>query len=240
MPGRLQAAVSTSSTAQILRSSGYSAAEAPALHALSDIAGHYIESLGRAAAALAEAHGRTEPNVADAVLALEEHELGGFPGASDPTRPVVCSGAVVELFGFASAVREVPFAKGLLRRDPGSGLRRRRRAGELRGGGHGAPAEACVRGGCPASRRGGRRSCTITARRRRKTRRTRGKCQRWWPIVMAWRMAGGEPCRRTGRRCCSAWAERWHRRRHVAPPETSVVPWNDSSKSKKKILQIFN
>ncbi|KAG2617143.1 hypothetical protein PVAP13_3NG178718 [Panicum virgatum] len=103
IPRRLQAAVSTVSTAQILRASGYSAAEAAALRALSDIAGRYIESLGRAAAAFAEVHGRTEPNVADIVLALEDHALGGFPGAFDPARP------------------EVPFAKPLPRRDPGSG-----------------------------------------------------------------------------------------------------------------------
>ncbi|CAO1939634.1 unnamed protein product [Urochloa humidicola] len=121
IPRRFQAAVSTVSTAQILRASGYSAAEAAALRALSDIAGRYIESLGRAAAALAEARGRTEPNVADAVLALEEHAPGGFPGASDPTRPVLCSGALAELAGFVAAVAEVPFAKPLPRRDPGSG-----------------------------------------------------------------------------------------------------------------------
>ncbi|CAN6253651.1 unnamed protein product [Urochloa humidicola] len=116
IPRRFQAAVSTVSTAQILRASGYSAAEAAALRALSDIAGRYIESLGRAAAALAEAHGRTEPNVADVVLAL-----GGFPGASDPSRPVLCSGALAELADFVAAVTEVPFAKPLPRRDPGSG-----------------------------------------------------------------------------------------------------------------------
>ncbi|RLM80362.1 transcription initiation factor TFIID subunit 8-like [Panicum miliaceum] len=120
IPRRLQAAVSTVSTAQILRASGYSAAEAAALRALSDIAGRYIESLGRAAAAFAEVHGRTEPNVADVVLALEDHALGGFPGASDPARPVLCSGALAELAGFVDAVTEVPFAKPLPRRDPGS------------------------------------------------------------------------------------------------------------------------
>ncbi|CAL5019027.1 unnamed protein product [Urochloa decumbens] len=121
IPRRFEAAVSAVSTAQILRASGYSAAEAAALRALSDVAGRYIESLGRAAAALAEAHGRTEPNVADAVLALEEHAPGGFPGASDPTRPVLCSGALAELARFVAAVAEVPFAKPLPRRDPGSG-----------------------------------------------------------------------------------------------------------------------
>ncbi|CAD6242846.1 unnamed protein product [Miscanthus lutarioriparius] len=121
VPRHLQAAVSTVSTAQILRSSGYSAAEPTALRALSDIAGRYIASLGRAAAAFAEARGRTEPNVADAVLALEDHALGGFPGASDPTRPLLCSGALAELAQFVAAVREVPFAKPLPRRDPGCG-----------------------------------------------------------------------------------------------------------------------
>jgi len=117
IPRRLQAAVSTVSTAQILRASGYSAA----LRALSDIAGRYIESLGRAATAFAEVHVRTEPNVADIVLALEDHALGGFPGASDPAWPVLCSGALAELAGFVDAVKEVPFAKPLPRRDSGSG-----------------------------------------------------------------------------------------------------------------------
>lgn len=121
VPRHFEAAVSTVSTAQILRSSGYYAAEPAALRALSDIAGRYIASLGRAAAAFAEARGRTDPNVADAVLALEDHALGGFPGASDLTRPLLCSGALAELAQFVAAVREVPFAKPLPRRDLGCG-----------------------------------------------------------------------------------------------------------------------
>ncbi|AQK53163.1 Bromodomain transcription factor [Zea mays] len=92
-----------------------------ALRALSDIAGRYIASLGHTAAAFAEARGRTEPNVTDAVLALEDHALGGFPGAADPTRPLLCSGALAELAQFVAAVREVPFPKPLPRRDPGCG-----------------------------------------------------------------------------------------------------------------------
>lgn len=123
VPRQLYAAVSNVSTAQILRASGYSAAEPTALRALSDIAGRYIASLGRAAAALAEAHGRTEPNIVDIVLALEDHTLCGFPGASDPARPVLCSGALAELAGFVAAVREVPFAKPLPRPDPESAKR---------------------------------------------------------------------------------------------------------------------
>nr|CAB3486449.1 unnamed protein product [Digitaria exilis] len=120
IPHRFQAAVSTISTAQILQASGYSAAEAAALRALSDIAGRYIKSLGRNAVAFAELHGRTEPNVANVVLALEEHMLGGFPGASNPTRPVLCSGALTELARFVALVTEVPFAKPLPRRALGS------------------------------------------------------------------------------------------------------------------------
>ncbi|CAL4931507.1 unnamed protein product [Urochloa decumbens] len=120
IPRRFQDAVSTVSTAQILRASGYSAAEAAALLALSDIVGRYIESVGRAAAALTEAHGRAEPNVTDVVLALEEHALCGFPGASDPARPVLCSGALTELAGFVATVMELPLAKPMPRRDLGS------------------------------------------------------------------------------------------------------------------------
>ncbi|KAK3140218.1 hypothetical protein QOZ80_5AG0397750 [Eleusine coracana subsp. coracana] len=113
----LQAVVSTVATVQILRASGYSAAEPAALRALSDITGRYIASLGRVAAALAEARGRTEPNAIDVVLALEDHVQGGFPGASDPVRPVLRSGALAELAGFVAAVREVPFVKPLPRRE---------------------------------------------------------------------------------------------------------------------------
>uniref|UniRef100_A0A0E0NJN9 Bromodomain associated domain-containing protein n=1 Tax=Oryza rufipogon TaxID=4529 RepID=A0A0E0NJN9_ORYRU len=109
-------AVSRVSTAQILHSSGYTAAEPAALRALSDIAGRYVASLGRAASAIAEARGRTEPNLADLTLALEDHALGGFPGASDPARPVLRSGALSELAGFVRVVREVPFPKPVPRR----------------------------------------------------------------------------------------------------------------------------
>jgi transcription initiation factor TFIID subunit 8 len=124
-PGPLHAAISTVATAQILRASGYSAAEPAALRTLSDITGHYIASLGRAAAALAEARGRTEPNVADVVLALEGHaQGGGFPGASDPARPVLISGALAELAGFVAVVREVPFANALPRREAGGRSKR--------------------------------------------------------------------------------------------------------------------
>ncbi|KAF0921499.1 hypothetical protein E2562_007036 [Oryza meyeriana var. granulata] len=116
LPCILQDAVSTVSTAQILRSSGYTAAEPAALRALSDIAGRYVASLGSGASAIAETRGRTEPNLVDLILALEDHSLGGFPGASDPGRPVLRSGALSELAGFVRAVREVPFAKPLPRR----------------------------------------------------------------------------------------------------------------------------
>lgn len=116
LPCILQDAVSRVSTAQILHSSGYTAAEPAALRALSDIAGRYVASLGRAASAIAEARGRTEPNLADLTLALEDHALGGFPGASDPARPVLRSGALSELAGFVRVVREVPFPKPVPRR----------------------------------------------------------------------------------------------------------------------------
>ncbi|PNT63521.1 transcription initiation factor TFIID subunit 8-like [Brachypodium distachyon] len=107
--------VSTISIAQILRASGYSSAESAALRALSDIAGRYITSLGRTASAIAEAQGWTESNLLDLTLALEEHKLAGFSGASDPTRPVLCSGVLSELAGFVRMVRLVPFAKLLPR-----------------------------------------------------------------------------------------------------------------------------
>uniref|UniRef100_A0A0E0K402 Protein kinase domain-containing protein n=1 Tax=Oryza punctata TaxID=4537 RepID=A0A0E0K402_ORYPU len=112
LPCILQDAVSRVSIAQILRSSGYTAAEPAALRALSDIAGRYVASLGRAA----EARGRTEPNLVDLTHALEDHALGGFPGASDPARPVLRSGALSVLAGFVRAVREVPFPKPVPRR----------------------------------------------------------------------------------------------------------------------------
>uniref|UniRef100_J3LG55 Uncharacterized protein n=1 Tax=Oryza brachyantha TaxID=4533 RepID=J3LG55_ORYBR len=62
------------------------------------------------------AHGRTEPNLVDLTLALEGHAAAGFPGASDPARPVLRSGVLLELAGFVRAVREVPFPKPVPRR----------------------------------------------------------------------------------------------------------------------------
>lgn len=118
--GPLQAVVSTVATTQILRASGYSAAEPTALRALSDIAGRYIASLGHTAVAFAEARGRTEPNVADVILALEEHTQCGFPGASDPTSPVLSSGALAEVARFVATVREVPFVKPMPKREASS------------------------------------------------------------------------------------------------------------------------
>ncbi|KAG8059756.1 hypothetical protein GUJ93_ZPchr0002g25861 [Zizania palustris] len=116
LPCTFQAALSAVCTVQILRASGYAAAEPAALRALSDIAGRYVASLGREALAIAEARGRTEPNLVDLTLALEDHAIGGLPGASDPARPVLRSGALSELAGFVRAVREVPFAKPVPRR----------------------------------------------------------------------------------------------------------------------------
>jgi transcription initiation factor TFIID subunit 8 len=112
----LQAGASIVATAQVLHSSGYPATEPVALRALSDIIGRYIASLGRTVAALVEARGRTEPNVSDAIVALEDHAQGGFPDAPDPTRSVLRSGALAEL----AAVREVPFAEPLPIREAGS------------------------------------------------------------------------------------------------------------------------
>ncbi|KAM0855525.1 hypothetical protein ACQ4PT_049712 [Festuca glaucescens] len=106
-----QPAASTILTAQILHTSGFSAAKSAALHALSDITCRYITSLGRTAVAIAEARGRTEPNLLDLILSFEDHALVGFLGASDPTRPVLHSGVLLELVGFAHLVREVQFMK---------------------------------------------------------------------------------------------------------------------------------
>ncbi|CAN6233830.1 unnamed protein product [Urochloa humidicola] len=239
IPRRFQAAVSTVSTAQILRASGYSAAEAAALRALSDIAGRYIESLGRAAAALAEAHGRTEPNVADVVLALEEHALGGFPGASDPLRPVLCSGALAELADFVAAVTEVPFAKPLPRRDPGSGAGKGwesfaavEREPPLRHVPHWLPRfpEGWEERSCGRVEAAAKDEATLMAN---------GDAVEVATLMTngdeATLMANGDAVEKARRavpenreKVSFRLAEERRRRRHVVPPEKCGVAWNDS------------
>ncbi|CAL9077603.1 unnamed protein product [Musa acuminata var. zebrina] len=115
-PSAFPAALSNMAVAQICLSTGYTAAEPSALGALSDVAGRYILALGRSAAHIAAANGRTDANILDLVRAIEDLSAAhGFAGAADPTGPPLRSGALSGLMAFVQSVDEVPFPRPIRR-----------------------------------------------------------------------------------------------------------------------------
>ncbi|RRT61632.1 hypothetical protein B296_00040797 [Ensete ventricosum] len=115
-PSAFVAALSNVAVAQICLSTGYTAAEPSALGALSDVAGRYIMALGRSAAHIAAANGRTDANILDLVRAIEDLSAAhGFAGAADPTGPPLRSGALRGLMAFVRSVDEVPFPRPIRR-----------------------------------------------------------------------------------------------------------------------------
>ncbi|URD97554.1 BTP [Musa troglodytarum] len=115
-PSAFAAALSNVAVAQICLSTGYTAAEPSALGALSDVAGRYILALGRSAAHIAAANGRTDANILDLVRAIEDLSAAhGFAGAADPTGPLLRSGALRGLMAFVQSVDEVPFPRPIRR-----------------------------------------------------------------------------------------------------------------------------
>ncbi|THU58566.1 hypothetical protein C4D60_Mb03t15700 [Musa balbisiana] len=115
-PSAFPAALSNVAVAQICHSTGYTAAEPSALGALSDVAGRYILALGRSAAHIAAANGRTDANILDLVRAIVDLSAAhGFAGAADPTGPPLRSGALSGLMAFVQSVDEVPFPRPIRR-----------------------------------------------------------------------------------------------------------------------------
>ncbi|KAJ3680688.1 hypothetical protein LUZ60_016966 [Juncus effusus] len=111
------AAISAVSVSQICLSAGYKSAQPSALRALSDIATHYIQSIGRLSAAIADSQNRTESNLFDLVLSLETlYSARGFSGGSNLAKPVLKSSVLKELMAFVRVFDEIPFAKSIIRK----------------------------------------------------------------------------------------------------------------------------
>ncbi|MQM07500.1 hypothetical protein Taro_040345 [Colocasia esculenta] len=114
--GSLAAAASRIAVAQICQSAGYHAAEPSALRALADVSARYLLALARAAASAANTRGRTDANLLDVALALEQLTLPrGFSGAAEPGGHLLRSsaGPLRGLMDFVASVDEVPFARPL-------------------------------------------------------------------------------------------------------------------------------
>ncbi|XAR71301.1 hypothetical protein NMG60_11028500 [Bertholletia excelsa] len=104
-------AVCKAAVAQVCENSGFQSFQQSALSVLSDVAARYICELGKTASFYANLTGRTESNVFDVILGLED--LGsaqGFLGASDVNRSMAGSGVVRDIDQFVSESEEIPFA----------------------------------------------------------------------------------------------------------------------------------
>ncbi|XP_039044423.1 transcription initiation factor TFIID subunit 8-like isoform X2 [Hibiscus syriacus] len=104
--------VSKIAVAQICESVGYQGYKESALEALADISIRYLCDLGKNASFHANLAGRTECNVFDIRLALEDlGDSHGFPGASEIGNCLVGSGIVKEIVQFVDTKEEIPFAQ---------------------------------------------------------------------------------------------------------------------------------
>ena len=107
-------AIAKIAVAQICDSLGFNGIQHSALDALSDVAIRYISDLGRTSRYCANLAGRTDCNVFDVLLALEELSTSqGFPGASDSHHCLVNSGVVRELSQYVMVTDEAPFARSI-------------------------------------------------------------------------------------------------------------------------------
>ncbi|KAG9142998.1 hypothetical protein Leryth_006271 [Lithospermum erythrorhizon] len=106
---------------QICQSIGFEAAESSSLNTITDIAIRYLKAIAKSASSSANSLNRTQCNVFDIVVALEElGSVVGFQGGSDMRVECVLSSSVlVDLERFVIFSNEIPFAKALGRRRRG-------------------------------------------------------------------------------------------------------------------------
>ncbi|KAL3631603.1 hypothetical protein CASFOL_024587 [Castilleja foliolosa] len=104
--------------AQISQSTGFKGAENPALELLTDIATRFLQSIAKLAAASANSGGRTESNLPDILVALEDlASVQGFQGLSSIRSPCLYTSHVIGgLIKFVKYTVEIPFAQPLLPR----------------------------------------------------------------------------------------------------------------------------
>ncbi|CAN8276269.1 unnamed protein product [Cochlearia groenlandica] len=104
-------AAAKSAVSQICESVGYEQFKDPALESLSRLAVHYILHLGKSAKSFANLNGRSQCNVFDIALALDEFagdlDFDGDGGCCS----VVRSAKLSEIIGFVSSSEEIPFSQ---------------------------------------------------------------------------------------------------------------------------------
>ncbi|XP_027770180.1 uncharacterized protein LOC107009579 [Solanum pennellii] len=109
--------ITRTAVAQICSSIGFTAAEAPVLGILTDIAIRYLRTIAKSAADSANSACRTQANLVDTIAAVDElSSVSGFPGAWRATDCFLNSGAVKKLDTFTEDSKEIPFAKPLPRK----------------------------------------------------------------------------------------------------------------------------
>lgn len=101
--------------AQICQSMGFGGSQNSALEVITDIAARYLKAIAKAATISANSRGRTQSNLPDIILALEDlASVQGLPGASrvDP-HSLYASAAIKDLMNFVKYTDEIPFAQPL-------------------------------------------------------------------------------------------------------------------------------
>lgn len=113
------ATITRIAVAQISQSVGYSAAQTSALDALASVAARYLGAVARYAAASANSSGRTQSNIFDIVIALEElGSVQGFLGAPNSSSQCLISSSILKEIGrFLFYSDEVPFAQPIPRQN---------------------------------------------------------------------------------------------------------------------------
>ncbi|KAK3037088.1 hypothetical protein RJ639_029930 [Escallonia herrerae] len=108
-------AVTRMAVAQICKSAGFKSSQRPSLETLADVAARYLQALARSAASSAALAGRTDSNLLDIILALED--LHGLLPGSSTSRAPYSSPAIADVVRFVRVADEIPFPKPLPRRD---------------------------------------------------------------------------------------------------------------------------
>ncbi|KAL0284573.1 UNVERIFIED_CONTAM: Transcription initiation factor TFIID subunit [Sesamum angustifolium] len=101
--------------AQICQSAGFKGAQNSALEALTDITTRYLEAIAKLGAASCNSNRRTQSNLPDFIVALEDlASIQGFPGSSDIRSHSLWTSAVIkDLMKLVKYRDEIPFAQPL-------------------------------------------------------------------------------------------------------------------------------
>ncbi|KAL0407577.1 UNVERIFIED_CONTAM: Transcription initiation factor TFIID subunit [Sesamum latifolium] len=101
--------------AQICQSVGFKGAQNSALEALTDITTRYLEAIAKLGAASSNSNRRTQSNLPDIIVALEDlASVQGFPGSSDIRSHSLWTSAVIkDLMKLVKYRDEIPFAQPL-------------------------------------------------------------------------------------------------------------------------------